>query len=405
MALEAKNVEEIYTTTTSDSDSEPDVRLLGGNKVQEVLKAFHRVRDHSMRITTPLSSEDQVVQPNPDASPTKWHLAHTTWFFETFILLPSMDGYKVFDPSYVYLFNSYYEAVGKRHPRFARGMLTRPSLDKVIEYRRYVDLAMTQFIKEEGHRMKKALRDLIILGLAHEEQHQELIFMDILSVFSVSPLKPAYSRINAPKPVIATNPRTFISFSGGVHEIGNRGLDNFAFDNEFPRHRVLLRPFRLSSSLVTNGEWLDFMNAGGYTTAKYWLSDGWACVKANHWDSPLYWEQDEQGDWKMMTLRGLLPIDLQAPVAHISLYEATAYAAWSGKRLPTEAEWEHAMESSGESFEQVYDSAWQWTASSYSPHPGFAAAEGAVGEYNAKFMSGQMVLKGRLSLWPRPLRY
>jgi dimethylhistidine N-methyltransferase len=330
----------------------------------------------------------------PDASPTKWHLAHVTWFFETF-LLASRPGYTVFDPMFVYLFNSYYEAVGARHPRPARGLLTRPSNEMVLAYRAHVDVAMEAFIAAGPDR---ASRDLIELGLAHEQQHQELILMDILNLFAASALKPAYSP-EGPAPTPAAREAQYVSMGGGIVNIG-AGDGAFAFDNETPRHRTLLAPYELCSRLVTNGEWMAFIADDGYRRAEFWLADGWARVGAEGWCAPLYWEENDAGDWWSMTLQGLRPVDPEAPVVHISFFEAAAFAAWSGRRLPTEAEWEHAASARPEAFEQLFDQVWQWTASAYSPHPGFAPASGAVGEYNAKFMVGQMTLKGGACVTP-----
>ncbi|HXU99904.1 MAG TPA: ergothioneine biosynthesis protein EgtB [Caulobacteraceae bacterium] len=359
-----------------------------------LIDRFGAVRGASQALAAPLSAEDQLAQSMPDASPVKWHLAHTTWFFETFVLLPHLDGYQSFDPRYGYLFNSYYEAMGDRHPRPARGLLTRPPNADVLRYRNHVDRAVERLLAAPP---TIEVRDLIVLGLAHEEQHQELILMDILHLFFLSPLKPAYAADGPIPPARRTSPR-FIGFAGGIADVGSDG-SGFVFDNETPRHQVLLRPYRLASSLVTNGEWLAFMADGGYRRPEFWLSDGWARVKAEGWNAPLYWE-DAGDQWRTMTLRGACDIDPDAPVVHVSFYEAAAYAAWAGKRLPTEAEWEHAAIRAGERLEQIEDSAWQWTSSAYAPYPGFAPAAGAVGEYNAKFMVGQMVLKGGACVSP-----
>jgi dimethylhistidine N-methyltransferase len=359
-----------------------------------LLARFRSVRVASLALAEPLSPEDQQVQPMPDASPVKWHLAHMTWFFETFLLKPWLPDYTIFDTAFAYLFNSYYEAIGARHPRPARGLLTRPSLAEVLAYRAHVDAAMSRLLEEP---LDRAVRELITLGLAHEEQHQELILMDILNLFAASPLKPAYTgRARSPAP--AKPERGFVDLAGGVVRIG-AGDHDFAFDNETPRHEVLLAPYRLADSLVTNGEWLAFMDDGGYRRPEFWLSDGWARVQAEGWEAPLYWERDD-GGWKAMSLAGLAPVDPAAPVVHISFFEAAAFAAWAGKRLPTEAEWEHAAASRPEALAQLFGEVWQWTASAYSPHPGFAPAAGAVGEYNAKFMVGQMVLKGAAHATP-----
>ncbi|HEY2050082.1 MAG TPA: ergothioneine biosynthesis protein EgtB [Caulobacteraceae bacterium] len=358
-----------------------------------LLDAFRRVRAHSLSLAAPLSAEDQTPQAMPDASPTKWHLAHTTWFFETFILMPRLPKYRPFDSAFGYLFNSYYEALGARHPRPQRGLLTRPSVSRVMAYRAHVDAAMEGLLAGE---LSAALNDLVELGLAHEQQHQELILMDILALFAQSAVKPAYAT-GAPRVQLARAPARFKRFEGGLVQIGARG-EGFAFDNEFPRHPVFLPPFELSSRLVTNGEWMEFMAAGGYRRPEFWLSDGWAAVLSGGWEAPLYWERGD-GGWRAMTLEGVRPVDPAAPVSHVSFFEAAAFAAFTGARLPTEAEWEHAAETPDD-LEQMFGQLWQWTASSYAPHPGFSPAAGAVGEYNGKFMVGQMTLKGSACVTP-----
>ena len=374
-------------------DNATAVRAAPG-EADDLASRFRRVRRHSLRLAAPLSAEDQLAQSMPDASPTKWHLAHITWFFETFLLEPHLPGYKGFDPTFRYLFNSYYEAIGPRHPRPARGMITRPSHAEVLDYRAHVDAAMERLI---GSGLSPEARELIVLGLAHEEQHQELILMDILSLFALSPIDPVYSR-NAPGPTKAREPQAWVEMDGGEGAIGWAEA-GFAFDNEAPRHRVLLQPYALSSRLVTNGEWLAFMNHGGYGRHEFWHADGWAKVQAEDWRAPLYWREEDDG-WSALTLKGRGPIDPAEPVLHVSFYEACAFAAWAGARLPTEAEWEHAVTTRGQAFEQVDDCAWQWTASAYSPHPGFRPGAGAIGEYNAKFMVGQMTLKGGACVTP-----
>jgi dimethylhistidine N-methyltransferase len=359
-----------------------------------LIERFRAVRGASVSLAARLSPEDQTPQSMADASPTKWHLAHTAWFFETFLLKPHQKGYAPFDPVFGYLFNSYYEAIGARHPRPARGLLTRPSVSEILSYRSYVDTAMVRLLSAP---MAMAVRDLVVLGLAHEEQHQELILMDILNLFATSPLAPAYA-VDGPVTTPAGKPLTFVDVAGGRIEIGHEGGE-FAFDNEFPRHEALLSAYQMASRLVTNGEWLEFMDDGGYRRPEYWLADGWAKVQTEGWSAPLYWSREE-GGWSAMTLRGRQAVDPEAPVVHVSFYEASAYAAWAGKRLPTEAEWEHAAASVGDRVEQQDGQVWQWTASAYGSHPGFAPAAGAVGEYNAKFMIGQMVLKGGACVTP-----
>ncbi|HEX4197696.1 MAG TPA: ergothioneine biosynthesis protein EgtB [Caulobacteraceae bacterium] len=379
---------------------------------------FAQVRAATLLLTTPLSAEDQTVQSMPDCSPVKWHQAHTAWFFETFLLIPNDPDYQPFDPLFGYLFNSYYETVGPRRPRPERGLVTRPSLSEVRAYRRHVDAAMTALLAGPAGR-DPAVIALVELGLAHEEQHQELILMDVLHLFAQMPGHPAYRQVAAtrsPDP----GPMGFVDFEGGLGEIGHDGQD-FAFDNETPRHLALLAPYRLADRLVTNAEWLGFMDAGGYARAELWLSDGWAKVREEGWTHPLYWVEDEAGGWGEMTLGGLRPLDPHGPVSHISYYEADAYARWAGKRLPTEAEWERAAAgldddtggldldrltplaaAAGEpGLRQMFGGLWQWTASSYSPYPGFKPDAGAVGEYNGKFMVNQMVLRGGGCATPR----
>jgi dimethylhistidine N-methyltransferase len=368
------------------------------------------VRTRTLDLAMALTAEDQTVQSMPDASPTKWHQAHTTWFFETFILARFDPQHAPFDPLFGYLFNSYYEAVGARRPRPLRGLVTRPSLSEVRAYRRHVDEAMCALLAGPAGE-DQALAGLLDLGLAHEEQHQELILMDILHLFAQMPGHPAYHAAAATEPGRASA-LGWVGFAGGVVEIGH-GEGGFAFDNEGPRHQTLIAPFRLADRLVTNDEWLQFMAAGGYERPEFWLSDGWARVQAEGWRQPLYWETDDDGAWRVMGLGGLAPLDPHAPVANVSYFEADAYARWAGKRLPTEAEWEHAaagLAPGGGLVEldrltpapagpagglrQMFGALWQWTASAYSPYPGFAPGPGAVGEYNGKFMVSQMVLRG-----------
>ncbi|MGV6394467.1 ergothioneine biosynthesis protein EgtB [Pseudomonas caspiana] len=356
----------------------------------ELLKRYQSVRGRTQSLAAPLSAEDMVVQSMPDASPAKWHMAHTTWFFETFLLSENLSGYTHFDPTFGYLFNSYYEAVGPRHPRPQRGLMTRPGVDQVLAYRDYVDQHMERLLQNV---LPDELSSLIELGLAHEEQHQELLLMDILHLFSTSSLKPAYDA-HWPKDLSGRRGQ-YKPLKGGLTEIGHRGAD-FAFDNEGPRHTTYLQSFEISDRLVTNGEWLKFINAGGYRQAGLWLSEGWTVVQENGWNAPMYWQHDESHGWRQMTLRGLEAIDPNAPVTHISYYEAAAYAHWADARLPTEAEWEAAVVAG--LLEQVDDVAWQWTQSSYSAYPGFRPAASAVGEYNGKFMINQMVLRGGASV-------
>jgi dimethylhistidine N-methyltransferase len=388
------------TATSSELREVPPNKLHAERN--ELLESYRQLRSRSEALVAPLTEEDMVVQSMPDASPAKWHLAHTTWFFETFLLSENLPGYRPFDPAYGYLFNSYYETLGPRQPRPQRGLLTRPSVKEVIAYRHYVDEHMRTLL--ESGTSTAALRDLIRLGFAHEEQHQELLLMDILHLFGKSPLKPAYNEV---WPADETGPAgKFKRVEGGLVEIGDADSE-FFFDNERPRHTTWIQSFDISDRLVTNGEWLNFMADGGYRRADLWLSDGWTLIRSEGWEAPLYWEPAENngdananGDlgWNQMTLRGLEPVRADAPVTHISYYEAAAFAQWADARLPTEAEWETAALTGA--LEQVDDIAWQWTQSAYYGYPGFRPVASAVGEYNGKFMIGQMVLRGGASITP-----
>jgi ergothioneine biosynthesis protein EgtB len=378
--------------------------------VSALLTEFHRTRALSRALVSPLSDADASVQSMPDASPAKWHLAHTTWFFETFVLA-DVPGYQTFDARFAYLFNSYYEAAGPRHPRARRGLLTRPSLAQLLDWRGHVDAALGAALP--GLDARSAA--LVKLGINHEQQHQELLLTDILDLFAANPLAPTYLD---PGPIAAL-PRTrqWHGHAGGIVRIGHDGPDTgFAFDCEGPAHAVLLRPYKLAGTLVTNAEWQAFMADGGYGEPRLWLSDGWAWAQQDAITAPLRWQQDSDG-WTSMTLAGRRPLDPHAPVTHISFYEADAFAAWAGARLPTEAEWEHAAQGddprAGTQLDQaaavqptgaspgLFGDCWQWTASAFLPYPGFRATADAVGEYNGKFMNGQMVLKGASCATPR----
>jgi ergothioneine biosynthesis protein EgtB len=352
--------------------------------VDSLAQAYAAVRAHSEALAAPLSAEDASVQSMPDASPVKWHLAHASWFFES-VILSKQSGYKAFDPRFAFLFNSYYEALGPRHPRPRRGLLTRPSLDEVYAYRAHVDAAMVEACRDPE------LEAAITLGLNHEQQHQELILTDIKHAFFSNPLLPAY-RSEAAKPR-APQKLEWREHQGGVALIGHNGAD-FAFDNESPRHQVLLRPFRIASRPVSNGEYQAFIADGGYRRPEFWLSDGWAKVQEEKWEAPLYWLAEGNKDEQVFTLSGVQPLDPNAPVEHVSFYEAAAYAAWAKARLPTEFEWEAlaAQFDHGE--------VWEWTRSAYDPYPGFKPLEGVAAEYNGKFMVGQMVLRGGSSATP-----
>jgi ergothioneine biosynthesis protein EgtB len=352
--------------------------------------AWRSVRAHTEWLASALSAEDQCIQSMPDASPAKWHRAHTSWFFETFVLLPFHAAPAPFDERFQYLFNSYYEAVGARHPRPMRGLLTRPSCDEVTEYRAHVDAVMDGFIPTAP---REAL-DLIELGLQHEQQHQELLLTDMLHGFAQNPLHPAVIP-GWQEPATEPGPVRFIERPGGIARIGRRGPD-FAFDCEGPSHQVLLHPHALASHLVRNADFADFIADGGYSTPALWMSEGFDAARSENWTAPLYWVGDAGSGFSHMTPAGSVPLDLQAPVRHISWYEADAFARWSGARLPTEAELEAAHGMLAEFDSHV----WQWTGSAYLPYPGFRAAEGAVGEYNGKFMINQMVLRGGSAATP-----
>ncbi|ORE90847.1 ergothioneine biosynthesis protein EgtB [Aurantimonas sp. 22II-16-19i] len=373
-----------------------------------VADRYRHVRATSRDLGAPLSDADATVQSMPDASPAKWHLAHTTWFFETMVLKPHLPDYEVFDESFNYLFNSYYETIGERQPRPRRGMITRPHLDTVFAYRDHVDAAVETLLDRAA---SPDVAELVELGCHHEQQHQELLLTDILHLFDQSPLKPAY---RDPQPLgIAEDPgeARFISFDGGIVEIGHGG-GSFAFDCEGPRHEALLEPYGLADRLVTNGEFMAFIEDGAYANPLLWLSAGWADILANKWDKPFYW-QKRDGEWWTMTLRGAQPVDPNAPVTHLSYFEADAFATWAGKRLPSEFEWENAAAglsmdgnfagsgrlrpkpaAPGEGLRQMFGDVWEWTRSPFSPYPRFKPVEGAVGEYNGKFMCGQFVLRG-----------
>ena len=376
-------------------------------------KRYVEVRGLSETLASPLSPEDQQVQSMPDVSPTKWHLAHVTWFFETFLLSPYLPGYEPFDPAFGYLFNSYYEGVGARHPRPDRGLLSRPPVSEVIAYRAHVDGAMVRLFETLSDDAWAEPAELIELGLNHEQQHQELLLMDIKHVLSRNPLRPAYRPRNA-REAAAAPEMGWVEQEGGLGRLGDEGT-GFAFDNERPRHRVVLEDFRLADRAVTNGEYRAFVEDGGYRDPLLWLADGWATVQAEGWEAPLYWRETD-GERSEFTLAGEVPLDHDAPVCHVSHYEAAAYATWAGKRLPTEAEWEaaapgvdeenanllaadrlHPAAANGNgrsATRQMIGDVWEWTASPYVAYPGFRTSPGAVGEYNGKFMSNQMVLRG-----------
>ncbi len=349
------------------------------------LERFQAVRAHTEQLAAALTAEDQCVQSMPDASPAKWHRAHTTWFFEEFLLRPFLGDYRPFDPEFRYLFNSYYEAVGARHPRPSRGVLTRPPAERIDAYRAHVDAGMARLLRQPP----VSAAPLIELGLQHEQQHQELLLTDMLHAFAQNPLSPAVLA-DWREPAGAPGPTRFIAFPGGLKQIGYDG-GGFCFDNETPRHSAYLEPFEIADRLVRNSDWLAFIMDGGYRTPTLWMSDGWAQAQAEGWAAPLHWRQCD-GAWLQMGLGGLRALEPEAPVRHVSWYEADAYARWAGARLPTEGEWEAV--SGRQDVREQTGHVWQWTGSAYRPYPGFRPAPGAVGEYNGKFMIGQMVLRG-----------
>jgi ergothioneine biosynthesis protein EgtB len=377
---------------------------------ERLQREFVALRTYSKRLTAPLSAEDHGLQSMADASPTKWHLAHTTWFFETLVLKPMAPGYAVFNPCFHELFNSYYEALGPRHPRPQRGILSRPSLDEVWAYRRHVEAALQHFLVHADPSTFEAAREVIMLGMHHEQQHQELILTDIKHAFSLNPLYPAYQSDG--HAVSGGAPLEWREYTGGLVEIGHAGA-GFAFDNETPRHRVWLEPYQLASRPVTCGEYQAFIDDGGYLRPEWWLSEGWSCVQAHAWCAPLYWTQTGS-ERALFTLHGIRAWDANEPVCHLSYYEASAYAAWAGARLPTEAEWETAFavhpigdaESRAVFHPQLVASAsgigevWEWTQSAYAPYPGFKPLAGAASEYNGKFMVNQLVLRGGSCVTP-----
>jgi ergothioneine biosynthesis protein EgtB len=387
-------VDETYASSPSPSS------------LAERLFATRRV---SMKLAEPLSAEDMTVQAMEDASPTKWHLAHVTWFFETFLLAKHLPGYRIFDETFNYCFNSYYEAQGARHPRPKRGLLTRPSAASVMAYRAHVDGALAALMRTD---LPPEAAWLIEVGINHEQQHQELLLTDILALFAANPLRPAYRAKSGARSKDQPSECGWIDYPGGIVSVGSDG-SGYAWDNEFPRHQVLVQPYRLADRLVTNAEWLAFINDDGYATASLWLADGWTRINQELWKAPLYWEEIE-GEWHQMSLEGLKPIQPAAPVCNVSYYEADAFARWADKRLPTEFEWEAAArtvvptgntlgsgalrprpcETANGMPRQMFGDVWEWTGSAYMPYPGYKPPAGAIGEYNGKFMVSQHVLRG-----------
>jgi ergothioneine biosynthesis protein EgtB len=389
-----------------------------GQDREELTARYRETRAQSELLCRPLETEDYGVQSMPDVSPAKWHLAHTSWFFETFLLAPFAPDYRPFHPQFGYLFNSYYETMGRRHPRGERGLCSRPTVSEIYRYRRHVDAGMRDVLQASSGEDRARIVPLLTLGLHHEQQHQELLLTDIKHVFATNPLRPVY-RERRPGPDRPAGPPEWREYDGGITETGHGGA-GFAFDNESPRHRVFLQAYRLASRLVTNGEYLAFMADGGYGRPEVWLSEGWKTVQERRWDAPLYWERVD-GAWWNMTLAGARPVAESEPVCHVSYFEADAFARWAGKRLPGEAEWENAASgcpvtgnliesgeyhparapANGPGLTQLFGDVWEWTASPYVAYPGFRPAGGAVGEYNGKFMCNQWVLRGGSCATPR----
>jgi ergothioneine biosynthesis protein EgtB len=374
--------------TATRPAAEPAAASLDARRAS-LVQAYRRVRAETERRASHLSAEDQIVQSMADASPAKWHRAHVTWFFEQFLLAPHLPGYAIFDQRFPSLFNSYYVAAGPRHARPQRGLITRPNGEEVTAYRAHVDTAVQQLIETVPSERADDVFSIVQIGLHHEQQHQELLLTDILHAFAQNPTDPAYDS-NWQMPSAAGGPRGFVPVPSGIHAIGHEG-ETFCFDNELPKHNLLIPEIRIPRHLVTNAEWIDFIAAGGYVTPSLWLSDGWTLVQAEGWQAPGYWREVD-GGWHAMTLGGLRPVDLNAPVLHVSYYEADAFARFAGKHLPSEQEWEVAA--SAGLLADGFGTAWQWTRSAYLPYPGYRASEGALGEYNGKFMVNQMVLRG-----------
>ncbi len=382
-------------------------------RASNLIERYRQIRNFSTRLSGGLQPEDCVVQSIPDVSPTKWHLAHTSWFVETFILKVWAPDYQPAVPEYAYLFNSYYNAAGNMHRRDLRGLISRPTLAETRRYREHIDDSVIDLISSADEKLLAELEPVLILGFHHEQQHQELLVTDIKHVFAQNPLHPIFEARTSSEKSKGVSPQKFLPFDEAIISVGHEGAE-FSYDNEGPRHRALVPAFALASRPVTNGEFIEFIEAGGYTRSEYWLSLGWTTLNEQRWEAPLYWEKRD-GAWWNFTLSGFRPVDENEPVTHVSYFEADAFANWSGARLPTEFEWEHAaanlpMEgnfveterfhpapassSHGENLTQMFGDVWEWTRSSYSPYPGYHAAPGALGEYNGKFMCNQYVLRG-----------
>lgn len=395
-------------TQSSDNSSEND------HSREKLIESYKTVRQFSHTLAEPLEIEDYVVQSMPDVSPTKWHLAHTSWFFETFVLSKALSDYKSPNSQYAYLFNSYYVQAGERHLRPKRGLISRPTVEETYSYRNHVDESMLQFMENADDKEWQGLESVIEIGIHHEQQHQELIVTDIKHVLSENPLHPKYTNGRNGSNKSTPQALKWVDFDGGLFDIGNQGR-GFGYDNEYPEHKAYLNSYKLGSRLVTNSEYIEFIEDGGYETPEIWLSEGWATVETNNWKAPLYW-QKQNGEWMQFTLTGLRKVEQDEPVTHVSYFEADAYARWAGSRLPTESEWEIAASnieiegnfvddlkfhpvgldssSNGSSLKQMYGDVWEWTQSSYSAYPGYKTLPGALGEYNGKFMCNQMVLRG-----------
>ena len=395
---------EIVQRATDDHNSSPTTLIEG----------YQAIREASEALCKPLEIEDYGIQTMPDVSPPKWHLAHTSWFFETFLLKPYLKGYREFHPDYVRLFNSYYDQVGEYHPRPQRGFLSRPTVKDIRSYRTHVNEAMQQLLGQTDHSDWTDIETRTVIGMNHEQQHQELLLTDIKHIFASNPLRPVYRDL--PQSSATAASLQWIEQPGGLIEIGATG-ESFAYDNEFPRHKVYLQPFNLASRLITNAEYLAFMEDAGYDRPELWLSEGWKAIKDRRFNKPLYWEQRD-GEWWQMTLSGMQLLNPNAPVCHVNYFEADAYANWAGKRLPTEGEWESVaavnsvegnlrdagylqpQASETEGLQQLFGDVWEWTLSAYNAYPGFHAPKGALGEYNGKFMCGQYVLRGGSCVTP-----
>jgi len=390
----------------------PVNRTEGVSMLANLAECYLQTRRFTERLCEPLSVEDFVVQSMPDASPTRWHLAHTTWFFETFVVARWEADYRPANVDFQFLFNSYYNSVGEAFPRARRGLLTRPTVAEVFEYRHAVDQRIARLLNSLCEDDLQEMASVLELGINHEQQHQELILTDIKHVYSCNPLLPKYRQLPACLSTTNAKPSTWSAFGGGVVEIGHAGR-TFSFDNERPRHKTFLQPFEIQNQLVTTGEFLEFVNDGGYRRPALWLSLGWSILRDQQWAAPLYWVERD-GNWHEFSLGGVRRLNVDEPLCHISYFEADAFARWSGARLPTEAEWEHAaagvdvqgrfveseryhpgtIESDRAGLAQMYGEVWQWTASPYTPYPGYAPPSGALGEYNGKFMCNQYVLRG-----------